>query len=352
MSMAKFPPRSESYEIEDSLSQILTSIAMEELGLSHIINAEGEKIQYVLGTLEEANNAVEPSSIAEIIEVNESVKDMLEKISLNQIFLFAKMSTALNAYFKAANDSANNGNGNNGGNGGEEDGTTIGVDGETLEGGKVGDSSDWIEIAQNGDFSLIIRKNFINTYTQANNYGDPFWQRVIFGTNNNYATSYLRNKINEWFRGIAPAAADNLPADAVLRDYTVQNTALAAIGSGPVPAGINDGISKPIDQHDGVGYDVAFALSYGEAANFISLEYAWDGGVNTPSNSIAQSNFAKITIPSDVAGYDGIWLRSPGNNSNYASNLWKTGRVFQMGINDLSLVYPALWVYSNIFEIT
>ena len=36
---------------EDAVNQILSSIAMEELGLSHILNAEGEKLQYILGTL-------------------------------------------------------------------------------------------------------------------------------------------------------------------------------------------------------------------------------------------------------------------------------------------------------------
>ena len=33
------------------VNQILSSIAMEELGMSHILNAEGEKLQYILGTL-------------------------------------------------------------------------------------------------------------------------------------------------------------------------------------------------------------------------------------------------------------------------------------------------------------
>src|SRR5690606_38906505 len=36
---------------EEAVNLILSSIAMQEMGLGHIINAEAEKIQYVLGTL-------------------------------------------------------------------------------------------------------------------------------------------------------------------------------------------------------------------------------------------------------------------------------------------------------------
>ena len=51
MSLPSFPVVNPPIELEDAVNQILSSIAMEELGLSHILNAEGEKLQYILGTL-------------------------------------------------------------------------------------------------------------------------------------------------------------------------------------------------------------------------------------------------------------------------------------------------------------
>jgi len=39
-------------DINKSLAVIIASIGFEELGLAHIINTEGEKIQVFLGTLE------------------------------------------------------------------------------------------------------------------------------------------------------------------------------------------------------------------------------------------------------------------------------------------------------------
>lgn len=41
-----------SLSTEDSVNLLLASVAFEELGLAHMINAEAEKVQYVLGTLE------------------------------------------------------------------------------------------------------------------------------------------------------------------------------------------------------------------------------------------------------------------------------------------------------------
>lgn len=53
MSMPNIPDINPTIDIKtpDVINLLLASIAFEELGLAHIINAEAEKIQSVLGTL-------------------------------------------------------------------------------------------------------------------------------------------------------------------------------------------------------------------------------------------------------------------------------------------------------------
>jgi len=100
MSLPQFPDVTHDFSLDESVFQILSSIAMEELALSHIINAEGEKIQYVLGTLPGVAPPKYPPSINDLVRINESVKDMLSSVSMSQMFLFGKMSTALSLYLK------------------------------------------------------------------------------------------------------------------------------------------------------------------------------------------------------------------------------------------------------------
>ena len=95
MPLPKFPPVTSPMTLEDSLNKILASIAMEELGLSHIIKAEGEKLQYVLGTLNKGPG--EKPSVAEILAVNKSVKSLLDSVMNNQVILKSKMECAIDA---------------------------------------------------------------------------------------------------------------------------------------------------------------------------------------------------------------------------------------------------------------
>lgn len=74
---------------------IVASIAMEELALSHIVNAEGEKLQYILGTLSEGHKAC--ASTQEILEVNKSVNKLLDTVMQSQMLLKGKLDSALEA---------------------------------------------------------------------------------------------------------------------------------------------------------------------------------------------------------------------------------------------------------------
>lgn len=95
MSMPDFPAENLKISCEQALNMLLGSIAMEELALSHIMNAEGEKLQYILGTLPGAPcSCVTPK---EVLQVNRSVSDLLEKVSYNQLLLKGKLQQVLEA---------------------------------------------------------------------------------------------------------------------------------------------------------------------------------------------------------------------------------------------------------------
>ena len=71
----------------------LASIAMEELALAHILNAEGEKLQYFLGTLEGSDPG--EVTLCDIMAANESVRDMLKEIMKTELVLQFKLEDAL-----------------------------------------------------------------------------------------------------------------------------------------------------------------------------------------------------------------------------------------------------------------
>lgn len=95
MSQPSLPIVSPPITREEALNMILLSIAMEELGLSHIINSEGEKLQFILGTLPGLSGGI--PSIEDVLEVNESINRLLDSISQNQLLLSSKMEIALDS---------------------------------------------------------------------------------------------------------------------------------------------------------------------------------------------------------------------------------------------------------------
>ena len=64
-----------------AISDMIESVALEQTGLSHILNAEGEKIQKVV-----ANGTVE-----EILEVNQSVQSVINAVARLEMVLQSKL---------------------------------------------------------------------------------------------------------------------------------------------------------------------------------------------------------------------------------------------------------------------
>ena len=77
---------------DEAINLLLASIAMEELGLGHVINAEAEKIQYAVGTLP---GLTIPATISELLTVNKSVQSTLQETIKKELLLDSKLKTVL-----------------------------------------------------------------------------------------------------------------------------------------------------------------------------------------------------------------------------------------------------------------
>lgn len=72
---------------KEVINLLLTSIALEEIGLSHIINAEAEKLQQVLKD--------RCLTIHEALLLNSSVDRMMRNVISNQMLLAFKLSDVI-----------------------------------------------------------------------------------------------------------------------------------------------------------------------------------------------------------------------------------------------------------------
>ncbi|WP_236686903.1 hypothetical protein [Ornithinibacillus contaminans] len=67
----------------ETINLLLSSIALEEIGLSHILNAEGEKIQSFL--------KMKHASLSELLLINKSINDTLKTVVKSQLLLSLKL---------------------------------------------------------------------------------------------------------------------------------------------------------------------------------------------------------------------------------------------------------------------
>jgi len=72
---------------EEVVYLLLSSIALEEISLSHIMNAEGEKLQRML--------QMEHLTLDDMLRVNKSVERMLRSVIKNQMLLQFKLEDVI-----------------------------------------------------------------------------------------------------------------------------------------------------------------------------------------------------------------------------------------------------------------
>lgn len=96
MSAPTFPhgPNGGNANREQAAIAVLFSIAAEELGLAHILNAEGEKIQAAVGTLHEGDTAI-ANTITDLVDIDCSVQQTVEAVLLKNIVLELKFTNVL-----------------------------------------------------------------------------------------------------------------------------------------------------------------------------------------------------------------------------------------------------------------
>lgn len=89
MSMPNIPNITPEINIcrEDAISILYMSVAMQEIGLSHILNAQGEILQQVV-----AKNECE-YCLPELIKINESSNQMIDKIHALEKTLVDKINS-------------------------------------------------------------------------------------------------------------------------------------------------------------------------------------------------------------------------------------------------------------------
>lgn len=95
MSIPTFPSQDPPLQRDEVLNWLVSSIALEELGLSHILNAEGEKLQFILGTLPGLTGGA--ATIPDVLQANDAVRDTLEDMMVNQMALSSKLTAVVNA---------------------------------------------------------------------------------------------------------------------------------------------------------------------------------------------------------------------------------------------------------------
>lgn len=92
MSLPNIPDITPNIDLDrdEAITLLLASIAMEEMGLAHILNAEGEKLQYILSL-----KSNKDTCLHEILAVNESIERVIKSVTRLQLILQDKLESVV-----------------------------------------------------------------------------------------------------------------------------------------------------------------------------------------------------------------------------------------------------------------
>lgn len=92
MSMPTLPPQPHRPCLFHTKIDLLESIALEEVALSHILNAEAEKVQAFVG--KHLNFPTKPTN-KDILALNKSVNQLIETVLMKEWLLLRKLENVL-----------------------------------------------------------------------------------------------------------------------------------------------------------------------------------------------------------------------------------------------------------------
>ena len=91
---------------EEVINDLLQSIALEEAALAHLINAEAEKVQWSIGTLE--NQEPTENNLEDVLEIQEAVEGVMRSAIKFQMLLQFKLEDVSDLIEENNNDNNDN----------------------------------------------------------------------------------------------------------------------------------------------------------------------------------------------------------------------------------------------------
>jgi hypothetical protein len=187
---------------------------------------------------------------------------------------------------------------------------TVANTGRYIDGSKIGDSSDWLEIATMDGYSLIIRVDALSAKTFAEQASTDVmnWYQKIF-----QPTSALRPYISKNDAGWKTGDINNLTAGR------------------SKPTGV---LATKTDN------DTCFPLSYGEYAQYCSNAAVDSSGKEKASGTDAKANYARITHEEQLTA----------TYVSTGSGRLIGGTVKAVSNTDSATVHPAMWILTSAFD--